>query len=345
MADHPVDMVDGEMDRFSGLPDDVLLDILGRLVTAGDVRTVAKTSILSRRWRSLPWRQITNVSLDVGYFFPADSSENPWVLVRRGRRQRFWDQHEATAGFTAALANFLADPPSKRIIQKLSLKFILTKRDLLCRIGNVIVAGTDAGASRTWSSRSLTEITRVPYDFEGRTTRLGYGERFKHLACSGAFRCLTKLTLRNLCFDDPDMVNNLVRRCNALEFLFLSACGLYSRAIDDDDGDSRFLPWPVLSIDAPQSRLQYLLCDSCHIGGVQLVQAPALVALRYSSVIVDDNFHLISFWCAPSLKGLCLDFYQSEESVLKLKLSELLVNCGRQIEWLCLVFNSTKVRT
>ncbi|KAK3159394.1 hypothetical protein QOZ80_2AG0149580 [Eleusine coracana subsp. coracana] len=130
---------DGDIvDRISGLPDDVLVDILGRLVTAGDVGTVTRTSILSRRWRSLPWRQITN--------------KEEWVPVRQGRRHRFWYHHEGTAAFTAALANFLADPPSTRVINKLSLKFVLTKRDL-------IGAAVDAGAVRNVELEIVTELT------------------------------------------------------------------------------------------------------------------------------------------------------------------------------------------
>jgi hypothetical protein len=112
--DDPVDIVADEVDKISGLPDDVLLDILGRLAMAGDV---ARTSILSRRWRSLPWPQIPTVFLDVGEFF------------RSARRQLlFVEQHWATAGLTDALARFLAVPPSARVIETLSLKLILTRR-------------------------------------------------------------------------------------------------------------------------------------------------------------------------------------------------------------------------
>ena len=60
MFDDPADdTADAGIDKISELPDDVLLDILGRLFTAGDVRTAARTSILSRRWRHLPWPEIS----------------------------------------------------------------------------------------------------------------------------------------------------------------------------------------------------------------------------------------------------------------------------------------------
>lgn len=47
-ADTGADDVD---DGLGDLPDDVLLDVLSRLVMAGDVYTAGRTSILSRRWR------------------------------------------------------------------------------------------------------------------------------------------------------------------------------------------------------------------------------------------------------------------------------------------------------
>ena len=60
MVDDPAeDTADAGIDKISELPDDILLDILGRQFTAGDVRTAARTSILSCRWRHLPWPEIS----------------------------------------------------------------------------------------------------------------------------------------------------------------------------------------------------------------------------------------------------------------------------------------------
>ncbi|KAL6591390.1 hypothetical protein ACP70R_049893 [Stipagrostis hirtigluma subsp. patula] len=111
MARDPVHTVAGEHDRLSELPDDVLLNILGRLADAGDVRTVARTSILSRRWRPLPWPQLTNIYLDVGSFI---TQSDEWIPARRRRQRRFGEHHHATAGFTDALARFLAAARAER---------------------------------------------------------------------------------------------------------------------------------------------------------------------------------------------------------------------------------------
>ncbi|TVU27828.1 hypothetical protein EJB05_19329, partial [Eragrostis curvula] len=342
-ANDPADTV--IMDTISRLPDDVLLDILGRLATAGDVKTVAKTSILSRRWRSLPWSsQITNVFLDVGDFFHVDDDSGGWIPVRP-RKREFWDQHEATARFTDALARFLAAPPSNRVFEKLSLKFILTKHDLVRRIGALVAHAVDAGAVKNVELEIVTELSRVDHEVEERI-KPGYGDRFKHLLkdCPGAFRRrLTKLTLQNVWFRDTAEVNDLIfRGCDALEFLSLTWCGLTSPALDGDEAPPDRWHWPVLSIDAPQSRLQMLLCDWCHIGGVELVQAPALAALRYLTFCLRDYPRPITFGCAPSsFKGLFLSRYQGATN--SFKLSELLANSGGQLEWLILGFEGSKI--
>jgi hypothetical protein len=191
------------------------------------------------------------------------------------------------------------------------------------------------------------EMASVPLELDADArTKLGYGERFRHFVqdCPGAFRSLKKLALQNLWFDDPAEVNNLVRSCHALQHLSLSSCGLCPKALllamDDDEPLPRL---PMLTIDAPQSRLQTLVCQFCIMGGVELVQAPELVTLEYNAgglFLLD--YHPVSIGCAPSLQRLGLYQCQHEDRFFKLKLSELLVNC--KLESLCLAFHDGKVR-
>ncbi|TVU02198.1 hypothetical protein EJB05_52322, partial [Eragrostis curvula] len=331
-------MAHGELDRISGLPDDVLLDILGWLAVAGDVKTVAKTSILSRRWRSLPWSsQITKVFIDVGDFSPDSGG---WIPVRPQQRPAFWDQHEATEGFTDVLALFLAATPRpsrRRVIEKLRLKFILTKRDLVRRIGALVGAAADAGAVKNVELEIVTETTLFSYN-EART-KLEYGKRFKHLLkdCPGAFRSrLTKLTLQNLLFHNPAVVNDLVRRCDALEFLSVNYCGFLAKGVWHRDQDTAL----ELLIDAPLSRLKTLVCFKCHVNGVRVVQAPALVTLCCRWMYRDSP--PVSLGCAPSLKTMFLRHRVSEDEDAAWKLSELLVN-GGQIESLIFAFDNGKI--
>lgn len=352
MVHDPEDVVEAEIDdRITELPDDVLLDILGRLAEAGDVRAVARTSILSRRWRSLPWPEIPRVSLDVERFLHPDVQvQSPWRHVQRRCRLPIWlqNQRRVTAGLTDALARFLAAPPSRRVIDTLSLKFILTTRGHERRIGELVGAAAGTGTVKNVDVELLIAeaggVALTPEEEE--RTKLGYGERFVHFlqGCPATFRSLTKLTLHDLWFHDPAELNGLVRRCNALVFLSLSSCALLPVPPVGVGGDDVEEPprRPPLSIDAPESRLQTLLCDLCRIGGVELVRAPELVGLRYRAIVFEDS-PPVSFGCTPSLKGLHLGHYQDEGAIVKLKLSELLVNGGGQLERLLLAFQNGEV--
>ncbi|KAL6912299.1 hypothetical protein ACP4OV_001104 [Aristida adscensionis] len=339
------DAGDGEPDALSGLPDDVLLDILGRLAAAGDVRTVARTSVLSRRWRPLPWHHITTVSLDVGDFF-ADSAE--WVPARRQSRRRFGDQHRATAGLAGALVRFLAAPASERVIETLALKFVLTRCDYVRRIGDLVcwnhslallnsnIVGAAAAAGKV-KAVELELVTEVQCVSRGEAaTMLGYGGRFRDFLadCPGAFRRLTSLTLDNLWSAGAAVLEELVRGCAALEFLCLNFCGFVHLDAGQDVDDA---PPAVVTIDAPRSRLKTLLFVQCCVERVKLVQAPALEWFQYAWWLFD--FHglpPVRFGSTPSLRRLAL-FHGLEDGAKRWKLSELLANAG-QLERLTLGF-------
>ena len=59
------------------------------------------------------------------------------------------EQNQATSVLTDALARFLAAPPSARVIETLRLKLILTRRDYVRRVGELVGAAADAGAVKT----------------------------------------------------------------------------------------------------------------------------------------------------------------------------------------------------
>ncbi|CAN6233037.1 unnamed protein product [Urochloa humidicola] len=347
--DRAADTVDdAETDNISALPDDVLLDILGRLLTAGDARAVARTSTLSRRWRSLPWPEIHTVFLDVANFLRSDDNHEPppprqHALLRRRRRRRpVWkqNQHDATAAFTAALARLLAAPATRRVVATLRLKFILTRRGYVRRIGELVGAAAAAGAVGDVEVELAAETTTEETERAAGTTTAG--ERFVQFRrdCPGAFRSLTRLTLRDVWFhDDMAELNGLVRGCHALVFLSLASCGVAMGGGGGGEPPRR----PALSIDAPGSRLRTLLCELCDIGGVELVQAPALAGLRYRVRGLEDSA-AISFGAAPSLQILYVGQYQGEESSVKLKLTKLLANVGGgQLERLFLSFENGKI--
>lgn len=112
------------------------------------------------------------------------SSGTPCGTARRQRqRQRFGEQHQATAGFTDALVRFLGAPASVRVIETLNLKLILTRRDYVHRLGELVGAAADAGTVKSIELELVTEMemamASVALDADA-WTKLGYGERFGH---------------------------------------------------------------------------------------------------------------------------------------------------------------------
>ncbi|KAL6657459.1 hypothetical protein ACP70R_005239 [Stipagrostis hirtigluma subsp. patula] len=99
---------DGDM--LSMLPEDILLSILGRL----DIIMAAKTSVLSTRWKRLPWL-LRELVIDVQDFLPAPHP-NPIEAEH---------MDEAMASLTKAIRSFLATPRSEAAISKLQLKLYL----------------------------------------------------------------------------------------------------------------------------------------------------------------------------------------------------------------------------
>lgn len=228
-------------------------------------------------------------------------------------------QHPATVDFTNVLATFLAAPPSKRIIERLCLKFTLTRSNYVQRIGALVGDAVDTGRVKNVELEILTEKERESSG-EARAM-LGYGPTAtaSRPSCriaparSGRSR---GSPCRTCWLPDPDVVNNLVRGCNALEYLSTLFCG--------------FVPETVLTIDAPESRLKTLLCDRCNVAGVELVQAPNLVGFRCDWFF--DDSPPVSFGCTPSLKNCpCITRRSTTygDNNVKWKLSNLLVNAGQ----------------
>ena len=175
---------------------------------------------------------------------------------------------------------------------------------------------------------------------------VSYSQRFRDFLedCPAAFRSLTRLTLEFLWFEDQDALRDLVRGCDALEFLSLKFCGLFRPRSPDLDDD--IIRPAVLTIDVPRSRLKTLVCDHCYIERVELVQAPALVELQHRWYF--DDHPPISFGCVPALRSLSLTHHphrhQDDDDVIKWKLSELLARDGNQIQTLRFDFENDEVR-
>lgn len=111
------------------LPDDILISILGRV----DIRTAARTSALSTRWRSLPWL-LPDLDIDVTDFLPVPKP-NPIEPNH---------MDDAMASIKKATSSFLAKPRGESTISSLHINLYLTSH-FSCDIGSLVSDAIDNG--------------------------------------------------------------------------------------------------------------------------------------------------------------------------------------------------------
>uniref|UniRef100_R7W2C8 F-box domain-containing protein n=1 Tax=Aegilops tauschii TaxID=37682 RepID=R7W2C8_AEGTA len=111
-------------DRLSALTSDILISILVRV----DIATAAKSSVLSTRWRNLPWL------LPALKFHAMDFLSAPCAGATRHIDQ-------AMASLTRATSNLLAQSRREHTVRKLCLGFYLMEnytRDIGLLVSNAI---------------------------------------------------------------------------------------------------------------------------------------------------------------------------------------------------------------
>ena len=92
------------------LTDDILLSILERV----DITTCVRTSVLTKRWKHLPWL-LRELNIDVKRFLSVPSP-NPIEVEQ---------MDEAMASLTKAITSFLATSRSEATIKRLQLRLYL----------------------------------------------------------------------------------------------------------------------------------------------------------------------------------------------------------------------------
>uniref|UniRef100_A0ACD5XM94 Uncharacterized protein n=1 Tax=Avena sativa TaxID=4498 RepID=A0ACD5XM94_AVESA len=262
-----------DVDRLSMLTDDILLCILGRV----DHAAAARTSVLSKRWRNLPWL-LPELNLHVKDFLPAPYPD-PTEAQRMGR---------AMASLTKSIRSLLGNRHSKCILIRLSLALYMTgnrSRDIGLLVSDAIgkemvkelhIAIVDEkGPNDCENEDMLRQALRVSAFFG---------------TYPGVLRCLTRLHLVNACFAKSDIYHLLFDCCSKLQHLSINHC---------DTGDRS-----VWRIDAPNSKLRTLEIYFPCWQRIEVLCLPKLERLCWEGWFY---FHApLCFGSVPALEELCL---------------------------------------
>lgn len=296
-----------EDDMISKLNDDLLLSILENV----NLTTSIRASVLSKRWRCLPWL-LTQLSIDIKDFLHEPYAD-PTV-----------DDHidKAMSSLTEAVRSMLAPTHRKHIITRLCISFFVTS-GYSSKIGHLVNEAIENEMVKDVELASGLEM--MPGDVSDE-------DMLKHANSVNSFFgnypnvycCLTSLSLYNASFSESDLHNILANMCTQLNYLYLYHC--YTGY------DSLF------KIDAPNSKLNVLEFSCCSFDQVELICLPKLKQLicgfwlsRYLPLTLGD---------VPCLKEV--EIYAATTYHEPFKLSELL--CGTTcIDSLTLDFYGRKV--
>ncbi|XP_048545586.1 uncharacterized protein LOC125524651 isoform X1 [Triticum urartu] len=296
---HKLD-IDGDEDRISALPDDVLLEILERL---DDMREAVRAGALSTRWRHLPHR-LSHLVLDIMHFGLGTSTS-------RADLGGSSSAVEAMQAYTRALYRSLSPcpPPAgcKRAIKTLILRFLPVTD--LTSIGHAVEDVVSHG-----ETEFLGFYIYSP-DRYGREGIMSFST-----TCPVAFRWLTKLTFLNLSLVNSD-INKLITDCGRLRILTLLSC---------------HFPGFELKIDAPFSGLHELYCVNFYWASVELIDVPKLTEVWYQES-EGHGIPLVRFGHVLQLRHVSL-LCRATDSGRRLALSEYLPGTARNFSELHLHF-------
>ncbi|TVU22367.1 hypothetical protein EJB05_32058, partial [Eragrostis curvula] len=173
-------------DKLSALPDDILIDIAGRL---DDLRSTIRLGALSKRWRHIP-RSLPVVKIDVCDICPP-SRNNP--LAHRYTLDKKLTAHAAATAWLLSPAT-----QTQRTIRKLYLGVYLVD-PYLQSVGRAV---EDFVAARGGGSLEDLQFTVQPASAAADIDKDGavFGQRFMSFfdACPVAFKCLTCLDLKKI---------------------------------------------------------------------------------------------------------------------------------------------------
>uniref|UniRef100_A0A453Q3P4 F-box domain-containing protein n=1 Tax=Aegilops tauschii subsp. strangulata TaxID=200361 RepID=A0A453Q3P4_AEGTS len=295
---------DSQDDRLSKLPDDVLLNIVERL----GIVDVARTTVLSRRWKQIP-AILSKVVILAGSFEPKHedwSKLTPDDIVRANTTVL-----EATRSILERRAGSLYP------IHLLRMQFYLGDESIL--IGQTVA---NAIATQKVDSAEFTILTKVRKKCT-KNELLIYGKQFMSFfdSCPNAFGGLARLTLENLRLGESGFPK-IFSICKQLEFLSLYECDMGIKSL--------------LEVEHPQLSELVIVCG--RFERVDLKWAPKLTKLKFNVFRCrDDPFCLgyVPLLQTVSIINVAFTWHKM------LKLSELLDKAA--ISNLSLDFKSEKI--
>ncbi|TVU48029.1 hypothetical protein EJB05_07650 [Eragrostis curvula] len=290
-------------DRFSKLPDDILVYILEK----ADIRTVIRASFLSIRCRHLP-SLLPRISINISDFMSAPINQS--VL------------DEAMATIIKAAGICLAATGRETNMKTLNLRLCLTSK-YLYTIGKLVSEAISNGTVNSVELALPTEKVSVDCNMADMMQHTENLHAFFY-AYPSLIRSLTKLLLHNARFDTR-AVHRLLHSSEQLRHLILIHC---------DIGDQS-----ILMIDAPDSKISHLRLRSCRFEKVEFICLPKLAELYMESWnSLDAPFSLGFVPCLEQLHLVC----PADRDQTGLSLSKLL-HGTKEIKSLTLDFQGEKI--
>jgi len=260
-------------DRFSMLSDDILLSILARV----NITTAARTSVLSTRWKHLPWL-LHELRFDVKAFLP---TPHPDPVEAE-------HMDAAMASLTNAIRSFLGTPQSEATISKLQLKLYLIN-NYSNVVGPLLREAIDIGTLKDLDLAIVDEKEPGDCNDEHMLHQASVVDGF-FSAYPSVIHCLTRLSLDNVCFAKWDMHHLLFDCCKQLQSLLLSNCDMGGLSV-----------W---KIEAPDSHLSVLELETCCLRKLEVLHLPKLERLYWDGWICPNA--PLSLGVVPSLTELHL---------------------------------------
>ncbi|KAL6841869.1 hypothetical protein ACP4OV_028381 [Aristida adscensionis] len=204
-----------DKDRLSMFPDDILLSILVRV----NITTAVRTSVLSWRWKHLPWL-LRDVTMDVKDFLP----------VPQPKPLEIEHMDEAMSLLTLVTRSFLVSPRSEGAITKLNLN-VYQINNYVFEIGTLVSEAIDIGNIKDLNLAILDE-TKIDDCSEEQMLQQGTVVNELFSAYPSIFHCLTELSLHNVRSANWEIHHHLFECCNKLQNLYLSNCDMGDARLD-----------------------------------------------------------------------------------------------------------------